>query len=224
MTAERQVVNGVKNLGAIESFTLPDDWIIGDCRHDAYGYLYTWHSEEHPDVSMSIAYSGRPLPGKDATSLHAILNMAPHTVSASELRTIRGLLLEKLDDEVFSIAAAGTRNIDGRRILFVNGTYLADEQADQKQADDEHGGEEHGGDEALGEKHADEEHANQEHANQEQVVSNSIFIDVYGDGRVIQEVLYLAPARAAAAYRSVAEQAFANLRLRNTVEDESNQA
>lgn len=144
---------GVKGLGRIASFNVPEGWVKGKERDDANGYNYSFHLSEKSKVSLNLMYRGRPLDDTTAGALREVLNQPHgHQLTSEELSQLRTLLQSKADAQVFQISSARVENIDGKMVLAIKGRYK---------------------DQAVDAAH--------------------IYADAGSNGKIVQEIAYIAP-------------------------------
>lgn len=149
--AKENAQTGVTDCGAIRSFTVPPNWLLGTYRQEAYGYVISWHPLDNEDVTLNVSYRGHPLAEDDASALHRVLS-TEHFLNPDEIHSIRKALREMSNAEVFTINTAQVRCISHLPILEVSGSYR-DQPVDKL----------------------------------------TIQIDASGDGRIVQEITYIAP-------------------------------
>jgi hypothetical protein len=117
------ITRGLTNVGAVESFRVPENWQLGRHEERAYGYIYTWHPKGQPQVSLNIRYHGRPLPEADAGILQALLSSGGRILLRQELHALRSVLRDKGDTETFVVGSASIKSIGDVPVLAVSGRY-----------------------------------------------------------------------------------------------------
>ncbi len=115
--------SAVSNLGAIESFTVPEGWNLGRRSERAYGYIYAWQPQAQTNVSLNISYRGRPLSDADAAKLKSTLSGGPRTLSSHEVHALSGTVRELASSSAFTINSAKVIDVDGVAALEVTGAY-----------------------------------------------------------------------------------------------------
>lgn len=119
---EETLQSGVTDCGAIRSLEVPPDWSLGTYRQEAYGYVISWNPPDNSDVSLNVSYYGHPLAESDALTLQNVLSNE-HTLSQSEIRSLRAALREVSSADVFTIKTAVVRCVSSVPILEVSGSY-----------------------------------------------------------------------------------------------------
>ena len=170
MPLDPAIKHGVKEVGAVRRFKVPDNWELSRHDENARGYVYEWNPQSDREVSLNVSWDGEPL--KSSEAMQQMLAEAPHAVSSEELESIKQLLQARASAQKFKADIARTEDVSGHRVLRVSGNYSED-----------------------------------------MVYEDTIFINSSGDGRIIQEVSFLAPTAKAAAYRKDVDQAFATLEI-----------
>jgi hypothetical protein len=121
MPLEPALKHGIKEVGAVNRFRVPDNWELTRHEEDARGYGYTWKPLGEKDVSLNVSWDGgivmRPQP------IQEILTQAPHALSREELASLTKLLGDRASAEAFQVETAKTEDVSGYRVLRVSGTY-----------------------------------------------------------------------------------------------------
>ncbi|MBI4533723.1 MAG: hypothetical protein HY711_07225 [Candidatus Melainabacteria bacterium] len=115
----------VVDLGQISCLKLPKDWVEGSPQKGMVGNsLFRQFSPPgKSDVALCHYYRGRGMNDEDSKAFHDLLAKPPHNLTASELREAGGLLRDRANPQDFSIALARTEDLNGKRVLVIEGRF-----------------------------------------------------------------------------------------------------
>jgi hypothetical protein len=119
---------GVKNLGAIEELSTPADFKLSRKVDRATGYVYTWSPDAHPNLTFTVSSRSQALNDSHANAFKTLLQKEPETDVSGEIQgnpALQGALRERADKNAFTVTSAAIREIEGRRVLSLTGTYKA---------------------------------------------------------------------------------------------------
>jgi hypothetical protein len=111
--------------GAVRSMRLPTGWSWGERRNsgsqlNSYQELYL---RANPEVTIWFFYRGSRI-SQDATkAFHHILSLPDHLLTKTEIGSISEILKDKSDSQSFDLLIAKTAEINGRKILIIEGRY-----------------------------------------------------------------------------------------------------
>lgn len=122
----------VINHGQIERMSIPDGWVEGPpATFQGIGTrsLREFHPLEAPEAQLCLFYRGLPVNEQAGQSLVSLLNKPDHELSGEELSSLREILRERSDPEVFELVSVPqVRNLNSRLVLLIEGSY---KQADK---------------------------------------------------------------------------------------------
>src|SRR4030095_3116550 len=111
--------------GQVEMMKLPAGWVSGAEKgrtEAAYSYK-EFHPEEGPDSMICFFYRGRRAGQDSSKSFRDVLAKPPHALTASEIESIGQILRDKRDPKDFKMTSCRTEDVNGRRVLVVQGRY-----------------------------------------------------------------------------------------------------
>jgi len=122
----------ISNQGQISKMDLPCGWVERD-KSDVTSNIGARSVREFtppdaPDVKLSFFYRGLPCSETTGDAFKGILSKPPHHVTPTELKTLTEILRERGDNSAFSILAARTEDLNGKRVLIVEGRYRQTQQ------------------------------------------------------------------------------------------------
>lgn len=120
-----EAISEVNNIGQISRMKLPVDFEAGQQRNGTVGASSRreFHSAKDPDFKILLEYRGTQVSDSSAAKFKDVLAAPAHSLSAEELNGMREILRQKSDKSLFAISKAATHDIDGRRVLAVEGKY-----------------------------------------------------------------------------------------------------
>lgn len=115
--------------GQVARMSLPSSWQNGRELHNVRGNS-SYH-ELNPagdkETKLYLFDRGFPMTDGAAKAFHDVMSKPPHDLNASEVASLRELLRGKGDSTVFQFNQAKTENLNGRRILCIEGLYKEDQ-------------------------------------------------------------------------------------------------
>lgn len=116
----------VTDIGQIQTMTLPDDFVQGPSRSGTAGnsMFQEYHLKSDADIKVYFQYRGRRMSNAGAREFQSVLSQPPHTLKQAELDKVSETLRDKSDHQTFRIMSAKTQDINGKRVLIVDGQYL----------------------------------------------------------------------------------------------------
>lgn len=116
----------VLDRGQISSMTMP----AGFERGKAIGSTYANDSfqeytlNRNPDVKFYFEYRGRRMGADSSKAFHDILEKPPHSLAPQEIESLRQVLgANRSNKEDFKINSARTEDLNGKRVLTIDGRY-----------------------------------------------------------------------------------------------------
>ncbi|HMW89000.1 MAG TPA: hypothetical protein PKN86_03790 [Candidatus Obscuribacter sp.] len=121
----------VKDHGQVKHLELPPGWT--PCPEDqrtSGAYLKEFRSQESEDVKLSFYYRGQRIPRVAAEEFQNILAHDAHELTTEELEQVEIVIRNASDEEYFSLSSSHTEDINGKRILIVEGVWKTSGLAD----------------------------------------------------------------------------------------------
>ena len=130
MESTKRVGAEIVNHGQIDRMTFPEGWVAGEpVPNPGIGSrsFRDVHRADQPEVSVCFFYRGLPVSDGAANYFHAVLQAAPHKLTEAELESVQEILRFKtpFKSEQFLMSSARTEDINGKRVLIVEGSYAA---------------------------------------------------------------------------------------------------
>jgi hypothetical protein len=124
----------ITDRGQIKSMTLPSGWEEGPSTSGGIGTrsFREVHPSEFPDAKLCFYYRGLPASEKAGENFKAILDKPAHILTGAEISSIGEILRGKDDKATFSPLMIKTEDVNGKRVLTVNGR-LNERQDDLKE-------------------------------------------------------------------------------------------
>jgi hypothetical protein len=123
----------IENHGQIAKITLPSGWEEGPSTSGGVGTrsFREIHPVADPDAMLCFYYRGLPTSDQAGKNFRAVLDKSPHILTRAEISSIGETMRGKDDPATFSPIMIKTEDLNGRRILAINGR-LVEKQADVK--------------------------------------------------------------------------------------------
>jgi hypothetical protein len=133
MKGAQSEVGTITNHGQIAKMTLPAGWEEGPSTSGGIGTrsFREVHPIADPDAKLCFYYRGLPTSAEAGKSFRTVLDKPPHILTRAEIGSLNEVLRGKNDPTVFSPVMIKTEDINGKRVLTVNGR-LNEKQADVK--------------------------------------------------------------------------------------------
>jgi len=118
----------IENKGQIERMVFPKGWIVGDPEKNpgigTQSYQEVYRLDNH-DTSVGFFYRGLPVDDGSAVNFRALLDQPPHALSADELHSLQRIIGAKTpsDSPKFTMTSAKTEDLNGKKVLVVEGSY-----------------------------------------------------------------------------------------------------
>lgn len=113
----------LKDIGQMESMALPDSWQEKNYPDSGDGSSFRQFQAPDHLSSLNFYYRGARLDGDSASALKQTLDSPEHLVMGQELTQLSEVLRNKDSDDGFALATAQTKNINGKMVLQVEGTF-----------------------------------------------------------------------------------------------------
>jgi hypothetical protein len=122
MSAFTQTMD-IEKHGQIASMSPPPQWIETTVANDNLQAVRKFHPQDDPSVGLYLYYRGHPLHERSASSLASLLAVDPHDLNDSEWWDIQEVVRDAALPYAFNMNFAHTTDWNGRRVLFVGGTW-----------------------------------------------------------------------------------------------------
>jgi hypothetical protein len=116
----------IVNYGQIDRLVLPEDW------HENWDVKYAnigsrssrqFYPKDAPDVKLHLFYRGFPISAAEGASFALTLIQPPHALLPSEIKTLAVVLGQRANSDKFTILSLRTEDLNGRRVLVLEGRY-----------------------------------------------------------------------------------------------------
>lgn len=113
------------NLGQIQKMQMPAGWEAGpDYSHRDHSYTYhEFHPQGQKDCQLGFYYRGRRTSEVAGRNFNQILDAPAHELTPAEYSSLGEVLRDKAKAEDFTVKSARTEDINGKRVLVVEGRY-----------------------------------------------------------------------------------------------------
>jgi hypothetical protein len=117
----------IRNLGQIKDITLPKGWVGGEPYQFVGGVGARSFREVHPDAqpgsTLGFYYRGLPIGEEAAVNFHNLIEKPAHMLTQAELSSLHEVLRDKAGPKDFTPMVARTEDINGKRVLVIEGRY-----------------------------------------------------------------------------------------------------
>jgi len=115
----------IANHGQIDLMVLPPSWVEGKRRDNVVvnSSLRQFHPPNSPGTAISLFYRGRPVTAKTAQKFLETLKKPAHELTGDEIKDLSVILRNKSAPGDFEVRRASTNDLNGRRVLWVEGRY-----------------------------------------------------------------------------------------------------
>ncbi len=123
--ATKPATNEVTDLGQISCMELPSGWEKGadeEKRQHSATY-HEYHPEGDPSCQLGFYYRGRRTSENAGHNFHEVLNKPVHSLSRSEFDSLKETIRDKFNSTDFHATNARTVDINGKRVLLLEGRY-----------------------------------------------------------------------------------------------------
>ena len=115
----------VKDLGQVEKMTMPSGWEAGpdySKRQHAASYQ-EFHPPGQPECQLGFYYRGRRTSETAGELFKDVLAKPAHELSGAEYASLQEVVRDKAKAEDFTVKTAHTEEINGKKVLVVEGRY-----------------------------------------------------------------------------------------------------
>jgi len=108
--------------GQIEKLDVPAGWVRrDDVQLRSGANLIEFHPPESNEIRLNSFYRGSRVSPDSAKAFKDCLDRPPHSLKADEISSLAQVLMDKAHD--FNILSAKTQDLNGKRVLLVEGRY-----------------------------------------------------------------------------------------------------
>ena len=112
--------------GLFKRISIPDGWVLLDMRDEArlgVFYISEFQPPNEPNVWLSFFYRGRPVGCEASEKFLILLSKPPHDLAEEELLPVMPIMANLSDPREFNQLSARTEDLNGKRVLVVEGTW-----------------------------------------------------------------------------------------------------
>ena len=120
----------VTNLGQLKKMNMPVGWQPGPdySQRQHSGSYQEFHPAGDPECQLGFYYRGRRTSEAAGENFHNVLSRPPHALSEGEYMSLKEVLRDKAKQpEDFMVRAARTEDLNGKRVLVVEGRYTGNQ-------------------------------------------------------------------------------------------------
>lgn len=124
--AQAKPVDKVVDVGQIGTMKLPSGFVEGESERGTVGsnMFQEYHLAADPSVKLYLEYRGFKMSKATGGKFHDILAEPPHKLSAEELKSLGEMFDTRSNPSEFHTQIAKTQDVDGKRVLVLEGRYL----------------------------------------------------------------------------------------------------
>ncbi len=119
----------VTGVGQVKTMEVPGNWEAGpDYSKRQHSATYQeFHPTGQRDSQLGFYYRGRRTSEMAGKNFHALLDKPPHTLAEAELKALKEVVRDKANPEDFQVKSARTEDLNGKRVLILEGRYTANQ-------------------------------------------------------------------------------------------------
>lgn len=111
-------------IGQIDQIAIPKNWKQNPATFEsAAGSFTSFKSDKAEDATLCFYSRGGAIDETAAKAFRGVLDKPAHRLSAEELTSLSTVMRERIPGQNFKVTQAGTQDIDGRKVLFVEGQH-----------------------------------------------------------------------------------------------------
>lgn len=114
----------IVDVGQISQMDLPHTWKLGTTDNTGGTDFREYHPRNDPEVKLCTYYRGHRVDQPSADAFREVLKKPPHILSPSEIKSLAEIMRNKDDAKVFSMVVARTEDLNGKRVLAVEGRFI----------------------------------------------------------------------------------------------------
>jgi hypothetical protein len=113
----------VTDIGRVDSMTMPDHFEVGKKVSGTYANnsFQEYHLKNNNDVKIYFEYRGRPMSEGPSRNFRELLDKPPHILDSAEQAKVRDVFGAKSNPDDFKILLAKTEDLNGKRVLILEG-------------------------------------------------------------------------------------------------------
>ncbi len=118
----------IESIGQVRLMTLPPNWNMKK-REDKDGtqtFYEVWASPEDESTTFEFYYRATPIKDSIAKAFSLILRSDPHPLNTREIQSLGIMISYAFDKELFNLIDISTENLNGRRVLMIEGEFMQD--------------------------------------------------------------------------------------------------
>ncbi|HEY9868983.1 MAG TPA: hypothetical protein V6D08_07440 [Candidatus Obscuribacterales bacterium] len=125
-----KIPGSLQDHGQIQRMSIPAGWQEGPSSINGAGtsHFREFHPREDPQVKLCFYYRGLRTSREAAKNFRDVLDKPPHVLSSAELASLKETLRDRGNPRDFKVLTAQTEDINGKRVLVVEGTYTGIQQ------------------------------------------------------------------------------------------------
>lgn len=112
-------------IGQVAEMNLPPGWKEGQPEKSGSGTssFREFHAADSPEAKLCFYYRGRRISEEGGRHFHNLLEKPPHNLSAEEVQSLGEALRDRANPDDFNMLVAKTEDINGKRVLVIEGRY-----------------------------------------------------------------------------------------------------
>lgn len=124
---ERNKGLSIEDIGQVKQLNLPSNWAPAETATSSGTDTFkSYADKENPDAKLCFYYRGERLDRQSAERFNSLLKQPEHALSRSELQALSQVTRSRYGNpQDFALYSASTTNVNGKRILAVEGRFVA---------------------------------------------------------------------------------------------------
>jgi hypothetical protein len=120
----------VANFGVVASFTLPPGWVESSFSQGEAQQSRSriFHDSDSPSVQLCFFFRGHRVSEQAAREFLDLLSRPDHFLKPSEFKAAREIVRDLGNTGSFKLLQAATRQLNGKRVMIVEGRFVQSEQ------------------------------------------------------------------------------------------------
>lgn len=117
--------SSIVSIGQVDALKLPPGWKEGQATKPAGGSssLREFHLPGNREVKLCFFYRGTRVSEAVGKDFQKVIEQAPHILKPAEVESLKEILREKANPQSFKTLIAKTEDIDGKRVLLIEGSH-----------------------------------------------------------------------------------------------------
>ncbi len=113
---------GVIDMGKINSMCIPMNW-TADSEYDLAPSVQVFHPHSNPDCQLVVFCREQKVSEAAALRFANLLALPSHQLTSDALQSLAEIIRDKASKATFLTSLAHTTNINGKRVLVIEGSY-----------------------------------------------------------------------------------------------------